>query len=134
MSITLGYTIYYVEDVAATLRYFTEAFALNQKLLTPDKQYGELDTGTTTLAFAATDFVDKFLGAGGGFTPIDPESPPAGVSITLLTDDVPGTLDTALGAGGVPYMEPVVKPWGQTVAYMRDPNGILIELATPIVA
>jgi hypothetical protein len=25
-----------------------------------------------------------------------------------------------------------VKPWGQTVAYLRDINGVLVELATPM--
>jgi catechol 2,3-dioxygenase-like lactoylglutathione lyase family enzyme len=27
---------------------------------------------------------------------------------------------------------PLEKPWGQVVAWVRDPNGILVELATPM--
>ena len=41
-------------------------------------------------------------------------------------------MKTAVDAGANLYAEPVEKPWGQTVAYLRDPNGILIELATPV--
>jgi hypothetical protein len=26
--------------------------------------------------------------------------------------------------------EPVTKPWGQTLAYVRDLNGVLVELAS----
>lgn len=35
------------------------------------------------------------------------------------------------GALAVAIAEPVTKPWGQTVAYVRDLNGLLVELATP---
>ncbi|MFQ3593593.1 MAG: VOC family protein, partial [Gemmataceae bacterium] len=27
---------------------------------------------------------------------------------------------------------PVAKPWGQVVSYVRCPDGILVELCTPI--
>jgi len=28
--------------------------------------------------------------------------------------------------------EPETKPWGQTVAYVRDRNGFLVELCSPM--
>jgi len=28
--------------------------------------------------------------------------------------------------------EPVTKPWGQKVGYLRDTNGFIIEICTPI--
>ncbi len=37
----------------------------------------------------------------------------------------------ALEAGFTPFVEPRVMPWGQTVAYVRDPDGVLVELCTP---
>jgi hypothetical protein len=30
----------------------------------------------------------------------------------------------------LPVVEPVSKPWGQTVAYVRDLDGFLVELCT----
>lgn len=35
-------------------------------------------------------------------------------------------------AGARAYVDPVEKPWGQTVSYLIDPAGILLELATPM--
>jgi lactoylglutathione lyase len=34
-------------------------------------------------------------------------------------------------AGAAPVSEPATKPWGQDVAYVRDPDGVLIEIASP---
>ena len=28
--------------------------------------------------------------------------------------------------------EPATKPWGQTVAYLRDNSGFLVEICTPM--
>ena len=48
-----GYTIIYVPDVAASLAFFEKAFGFSQRFLHESGAYGELDTGETTLAFAA---------------------------------------------------------------------------------
>ncbi len=130
--VQLGYTIFYVDDVAATLRFFVEAFGLEQKMLTPEGDYGELDTGKTTLAFASTDLASANLEAAGGFTKLEADTPPPAASITLVTGDIEPVMRDALDAGATLYVDPVDKPWGQTVAYLRDPNGILVEIATPV--
>lgn len=130
MTISLGYTIIYVPDVAATLEFFTVGFGMAQRFVTPEGDYAELDTGTTTLAFASNDLAASNLVSGGGFTPLRPDVAPPAVSITLITDDVMATVDAAVAAGARRYVDPIEKPWGQTVAYVRDPNGLLIEIAT----
>jgi lactoylglutathione lyase len=134
MTVTFGYTIFYVENVAATMRFFSDAFGLEQRFVTPEGDYGELETGATTLSFVSNHLADSNLAAAGGFERISAERKPVGASITLLTDDVAAVFAVALDAGAQRYVEPMVKPWGQTVAYLRDLNGILIELATPMVA
>lgn len=58
---------------------------------------------------------------------------PVGAVITLVVDEaeeLAAVVSNAVSVGAVPYVEATKKPWGQTVAYVRDPNGILIELAT----
>jgi uncharacterized glyoxalase superfamily protein PhnB len=50
----------------------------------------------------------------------------------LVTPDVNGLYDRALKAGAASVTAPEVKPWGQTVAYVRDSNGFLVELCTPL--
>lgn len=132
MQATLGYTIFYVPDVEATVSFYESAFGLARRFVTPEADYGELETGATTLSFVRHDLATQNLEAAGGFTPLDPATPPVGATITLVTDDVPAMVAQATAAGAAGYTEPVEKPWGQTVAYLRDPNGILIEVATPV--
>lgn len=52
-AVSLGYTIFYVQDVGATVGFFEAAFGLERRMLTPENDYGELETGSTTLAFAS---------------------------------------------------------------------------------
>jgi lactoylglutathione lyase len=72
------------------------------------------------------------LGSAGGFTPSDPNQAPQGASITLVSDAFDALFTQALAAGATRYVDPIDKPCGQTVAYVRDANGILVELATPM--
>jgi lactoylglutathione lyase len=130
--LTLGYVIFYVADVARAVDFYERAFGMTPRFVSPENDYGELDTGSTTLAFAATTLAHANLADAGGFTELDPTNPPPGASITLLTTDVAAALATAIAAGATPYTDPVDKPWGQTVAYVRDLDGVLVELATPV--
>jgi lactoylglutathione lyase len=129
---SLGYVIAYVADVAATVDFHERAFGLTRRFVGPDGDYAEMDTGATTLAFAAASLARSNLAAAGGYTELDPAAPPVGVSITLLCDDVPAAVAKALAAGATLYVDTHRMPWGQTVAYLRDPDGLLVELATPV--
>ncbi|MEM6437045.1 MAG: hypothetical protein AAF773_24805 [Cyanobacteria bacterium P01_D01_bin.115] len=37
-----------------------------------------------------------------------------------------------MAAGAVAVKVPTAKPWGQVVGYVRDLNGCLIEIASPV--
>jgi catechol 2,3-dioxygenase-like lactoylglutathione lyase family enzyme len=54
------------------------------------------------------------------------------MEIGLVTEDVEQAYTRALQAGAVQLSAPTRKPWGQVVAYVRSPDGTLIELCTPI--
>ncbi|HMQ31316.1 MAG TPA: VOC family protein [Chloroflexaceae bacterium] len=125
-----GYTIVYVADVEATLAFYERAFGLARRFLHESGQYGELDTGATTLAFSRHDLAETLFP--GGYAPARPGEPPAGVELGLVTEDVAGAYARAVAAGATPLKEPAQKPWGQTVGYVRDLNGVLIELCTPM--
>jgi lactoylglutathione lyase len=128
----LGYVILYVADVESSVAFYERAFGLTRRFVSPEGDYGELDTGATTLAMASASLAASNLVAAGGFTPLDAATRPPGVSITLVTTDVPTALQRALDAGATPYVDAQDKPWGQTVAYVRDPDGLLVELGSPI--
>lgn len=125
-----GYTILYVEDVPAALGFYERAFGLSRRFISDDADYGELETGETTLAFAKHTLAGSFLP--GGYRRNDPAEQPAGIEIGFVADDVPAAWDRALAAGAVKVTSPQTKPWGQTVAYVRDPEGMLVEICTPV--
>ena len=52
-SMRFGYSIIYVSDVPKTLEFYEGAFGLQTGFLHESQLYGELETGETTLAFAA---------------------------------------------------------------------------------
>ena len=124
-----GYTIIYVADVAASLDFFGKAFGLKTRFL-HESGYGELETGETVLAFAAHSLGANNLPA--GYVAADSSPQPLGVEVALVTDGVAEAHARALTAGAISLKEPMVKPWGQTVSYVRCPDGTLVELCSPI--
>lgn len=126
----LAWVIVYVPEVAAALRLYEKAFGQRERFATPDGSYGELDTGSTVLAFASDE-----LGAGN--FPGGPQRPalserPANIELAFTTDDPAGAAERAVAAGCTLLAGATEKPHGQTVAYVRDPWGTLVELCTPI--
>lgn len=126
----LGYTIVYVPHVEASLAFFENAFGLQRKFLTPDGDYGELSTGETTLSFAYHALGQSHFP--GGYVRADESAMPLGMEIALLTDDVPAAHAKALACGATELCPPATQPWGQTLSYVRAPDGTLIELCTPM--
>ena len=123
-----GYTILYVRDVAASLDFYERAFGQRRGLFHESGQYAELDTGDTTLAFASHELAAANLPQ--AFRP--PAAAETPFEVCFVTEDVPAAYRRAMDAGAPPVSEPQRKPWGQEVAYVRDPDGTLIELATPV--
>ena len=124
------YTIIYVEDVKAATVFYNEAFSIETKFIHESGDYAELETGETTLAFAAFSLGESNFPS--GFTKLTDMEPPVGIEIALVTDDVESAVVNSIAAGATPISGPVTKPWGQTVAYVRAPDGTLIELCTPV--
>jgi lactoylglutathione lyase len=126
----LGYTIAYVADPGASLAFFERAFGLKRRFLHGSGTYGELETGATTLAFAQHRIARDNLGR--DYVAADASARPLGMEIGLLSDDVPAAVQRAVEAGATLLKAPATKPWGQTVAYVRTPDGTLVELCTPM--
>ncbi len=124
-----GYTILYVDDVETTVSFYERAFGLKRGLVVAN-EFGELDTGTTKLSFAARAHVEKLFSIPVQQAGRDKPAPP--VEIALVTPGVEAAFKTAVEAGAVEVAAPAQKPWGQIVAYVRDNNGFLIEICTPV--
>ena len=126
----LGYTIIYVPDVAASLAFFETAFGFTRGFVYETGTYGELNTGETTLAFAAHEL--GHTNFPGGHVEAHSSAQPLGFELALVTDNVQAAHDKAIAAGATEIAPPTRKPWNQTVSYLRCPDGTLVELCTPI--
>lgn len=126
----LGYTILYVPDVAASLAFFEQAFGLSRRFLHESGDYGELNTGETTLAFASHALGQANFPA--GYVAANASSVPLGMEIALVTSDVHKAHAQALAAGAQELKAPEAKPWGQVLSYVRCPDGTLVEICSPM--
>jgi lactoylglutathione lyase len=126
----LGWVIVYVPDVREAISFYGRVFGLAATFVDDGGDFGQLDTGSTALAF-----VSETLAASnfeGGFQRTGLGSPPVNIELALVFDDVASGFRRAVKAGCTPLAEPKVKPHGQTVAYVRDPYGTLLELCSPV--
>lgn len=126
----LGWVIVYVDEPVAASSFYQETFGLRPEFAVPDGSYAQLDTGPTKLAFASHELGGQNFP--GGVQRVGEADPPLNVEIALVADDVDAAYAKALQAGCSKLAEPVDKPHGQRVAYLRDPFGTLVELGTPL--
>ena len=125
-----GYTILYVSDVASSLDFYERALGQRRRFLHESGQYAELDTGETALALAAHELAAANLP--GVYRPEDRLSSRPPFELCFVTDNVQAAFDRAVEEGAASVSSPQTKPWGQDVAYVRDADGNLVELASPI--
>lgn len=128
--VKFAYTILYVNDVTKSVEFYETAFGLTRKFVSPENDYGELLVGETTLSFASIALAKSNLSA--GFTESNLANKPFGIEIGFTTENVEETIKKAKEAGAIITENPKTKPWGQTVAYLRDIDGFLIEICTPM--
>ncbi len=124
-----GYAILYVSDVEASLDFYERALGQRRRFLHDSGQYAELDTGDTALAFAAHELAAANVP--GMYRPERRSGSQPTFEVCFVTDDVQGAFDRAISEGAEAVTAPQTKPWGQDVAYVRDPDGYLVELASP---
>ena len=127
-NISLRCIILYVHDVEKACTFYEQAFGLKRVFITEDNMYGELDTGSTKLSFVAREFVK-------GMTNLnfaDAKDIPQAFEICFESTDVPGNYQKCLDHGASDIAAPAQKPWGQSIAYVRDPDGYTVEICSPM--
>lgn len=128
--IKFAYTILYVQDVKRSLEFYEKVFGFARKFITPNNSYGELITGETTLSFASIELAKTNLKD--GFMTSSNDQKPFAQEIAFSTDNVEELYQQAIKAGAIAEKPAEYKSHGQTVAYVRDPDGFLIEICTPM--
>jgi len=96
-------------------------------MLHESEEYGELDTGSTTLSFSSLKLMKEL-----GKHPTRPNFKAPTFEIAFETDNVKKALLKALEAGASLVQDATDMPWGQTIAYVTDNNGFLVEICTPV--
>jgi len=121
------YTILYVASVPETLKFYQAAFGFDIGFLHEGGDYGELITGTTKLAFSSHALMTTIGKEVATEAPTKPS-----YELAFETEDVSSALARATTAGAV-LVKPITQmPWGQTLAYVRAPEGTLIEICSPV--
>jgi lactoylglutathione lyase len=123
----LAYTIFYVENVKRAIDFYVAAFGLSPKFLHEGGDYGELETGATRLAFSSRKLMQELHK-----NPLKADAHKPSFEIAFSTDDVAAAVTRAVAAGAELIQAAKQMPWGQTVAYVADVDGFLVELCTPM--
>lgn len=124
-----GYTLFYVDDVKASMNFYSKAFGLKKGFASPGYDYGEMITGETKLGFVnhKTAQSHKFK-----YQKVSLKTKAPAVEVGFVTENVKKAYNKAVKAGATGVSEPATKPWGQTVSYVRDCNGFLVEICSPM--
>jgi len=130
VEMTLGWVIVYVDDPAEALAFYERAFGMRGEFTAPGGSYAQLDSGQTKLGFAAYTLGEQNFD--GGVRRAAHGGQPPNMEIALVAEDVDAAYAKVLEAGCEALAPPQDKPQGQRVAYVRDPFGTLVELATPL--
>ena len=117
------YIVLIVEDLDRALHFYTGVLGLRLGHRSGD--YAQLDTGTTRLAFYTRSAMAKSLSLA-----LDaPASNAPGFEIGFKVADVDAAFSELVARGAPAVVPPTDRFWGQRTAYVRDPDGHLVELA-----
>lgn len=94
----------------------------------PPKGVFDIVTGATSLAFVSHELAKENLPK--GFVPMERDGLPQSGEVCLVTSDPDLACKKAIEEGATEVVAPVDKPWGERVGYVRDPEGILLALAS----
>jgi catechol 2,3-dioxygenase-like lactoylglutathione lyase family enzyme len=114
-----------VEDLDRALRFYVDV--LGMQLNHRSGPYAQLATGATRLAFYERGAMEETLG-----TTLDApaENAPA-FELGFFVANVDTAYAELVVLGATAVTPPADRPWGQRTAYVRDPDGNLVELVQP---
>lgn len=139
-------SIFYVENVGATVRFYEAAFGFkilyfreaDGTMLGADPaqhdadlakaRFAALETGTTALSFAAASYVAKRFP---GHAPLGEGAPFPPSQIVFVTETVQEDYKRAIAAGAREVEAPHLLVSGVLGCFLRDPNGLMVELVAP---
>lgn len=120
--VRLDYTVLIVEDIDRSLDFYIDILGI--PLGHRSGGYAQLRTGPTRLALYTREAMQETLD-----TKLAPPSPNApAFEIGFIVEDVDATYTDFVSRGANSAAPPTTRSWGQRTAYLRDPDGHLVEL------
>lgn len=117
------YVVLVVADLDRALAFYVDVIGL--PLGHRSGSYAQLATGTTRVSLYERAAMAETLGRH-----LDAPAPDApGFELGFLVDDCDRAFQELVDAGVEPAAPPTDRAWGQRTAYVRDPDGHLVELA-----
>ncbi len=116
------YIVVIVEDLDRSIEFYVEQLGLT--LSHRSGEYAQLHTGPTRLSLYSRSAMSETLGR--TLSAPSPDAP--GFELGFKVDDVDAAFAELTQAGVESSMPPTDRFWGQRTAYLRDPDGHLIEL------
>ena len=126
MKISMKYVILYVNGFEKTMAFYNGILGLPVKM--QQDTYVEFDTGAVTLSINTLKDVKELT----GLNVPEGSTSTQTFEVGFVVEDVVATIELLRQQGVKILMEPVTKPWGQTVAYVADPDGHYIEICTSV--
>lgn len=122
----LDYVVLIVADLQRSLDFYHGTMDIPLKHRA--ERFAQLDTGATRLGLFTREAMAETLHQ--ELEPPGSRSP--GFEIGFKVDDVDAAYAELRAAGAEPVTPPETRPWGQRTAYVRDPDGHLVELVTQL--
>jgi catechol 2,3-dioxygenase-like lactoylglutathione lyase family enzyme len=118
----LDYVVLVVADLERSLAFYTETLGLALQIRA--EHYAQIQAGSTRLSLYTREAMRETLG-----TALDAPSPSApAFELGFKVPDCDAAFAELVAAGALPVTRPTTRFWGQRTAYVRDPDGNLIEL------
>jgi lactoylglutathione lyase len=124
-----SFPMLYVADVPATVSFYVDGLGAMLDHAHDDGSYAEVHVDDLTVGLVAEVDAREHLPV--PFEPGARSGPPGAFELFFEVADADEAAKKAASAGATVLAQPTDKPWGWRVAYLRDPNGIVIELACP---
>jgi lactoylglutathione lyase len=117
------YVVLVVEELDRALAFYCDVLGL--PLAHRSGPYAQLDTGVTRVSLFERQAMAATLGL-----QLDAPSPDApGFELGFKVTDCDAAYAELVAAGATPAVPPTDRAWGQRTAYVRDPDGHLVEFA-----
>ena len=121
-----AFPVLYVADVRRSVEFYTLLGyeSTYQFPLEGDPHYVGLERGDSSLGLSDASWREAQLGITVGTAPR--------FELFVYVDDVEAAVESFRAAGYPVLQEPATMPWGERQAYIADPEGNPVALATPI--